>query len=34
MATVQTSTDPLTIAGRAHHSRLLLGTGGFGHTGR
>src|SRR5437899_13005293 len=29
MATVQTSTAPLTIAGRALHSRLLLGTGGF-----
>lgn len=26
---VQTDTDPLTIAGRTLHSRLLLGTGGF-----
>jgi thiazole synthase len=29
MATVQTDTDTLTIAGRTFHSRLLLGTGGF-----
>jgi thiazole synthase len=29
MATVQTNTDPLTIAGRTLRSRLLLGTGGF-----
>ncbi len=29
MATVQSDTDPLTIAGRTLHSRLLLGTGGF-----
>jgi thiazole synthase len=29
MATVQAGTDPLTIAGRTLHSRLLLGTGGF-----
>ena len=29
MATVQTDTDKLTIAGRTLHSRLLLGTGGF-----
>jgi thiazole synthase len=29
MATAQTDTAPLTIAGRALHSRLLLGTGGF-----
>ncbi len=29
MATVETGTDTLTIAGRTLHSRLLLGTGGF-----
>jgi thiazole synthase len=29
MATVQSDTDPLTIAGRTLRSRLLLGTGGF-----
>jgi thiazole synthase len=29
MATAQTDTDSLTIAGRTLHSRLLLGTGGF-----
>jgi thiazole synthase len=29
MATAQTGTDSLTIAGRTLHSRLLLGTGGF-----
>jgi thiazole synthase len=29
VATVQTGTDPLAIAGRTLHSRLLLGTGGF-----
>jgi thiazole synthase len=29
MATARTDTDVLTIAGRAIHSRLLLGTGGF-----
>ncbi|MGA9284057.1 MAG: thiazole synthase [Solirubrobacteraceae bacterium] len=29
MATVQTDSDPLTIAGRTLRSRLLLGTGGF-----
>jgi thiazole synthase len=29
VATVETDTDPLTIAGRTFHSRLLLGTGGF-----
>jgi thiazole synthase len=29
MATVETDIDPLTIAGRTLHSRLLLGTGGF-----
>jgi thiazole synthase len=29
MAAVETTTDPLVIAGRELHSRLLLGTGGF-----
>ena len=29
VATVETDTDPLTIAGRTFHSRVLLGTGGF-----